>query len=621
MVDTPLKRPEILRFHDKILNVTSFSCLLLLVMAARASVAAPTSDTFACPVFCKGPLLDTVQRRAVFPHDSKHFVDCPMKAPPDVILDAFAALGPPADISNEDLHAFVAAYFSDPGSELTHVTPSDFSPAPARITDNIKDSKTAAWALKINELWKLLGRKVSDEVQAKQNQHSLLWVPHLAVVPGGRFRELYYWDTYWVVRGLIVSEMRETACGVVLNLLHLLKQFGFVPNGSRSYYLTRSQPPLLSEMLRVVVDNFLNGSRTCGYASGNDLLKEWLPVLETEYHYWTSKQHSITLELRDSDQQYTLQRYHANTSLPRPESYREDVELGDKMESSSIRKQLYCDIASAAESGWDFSSRWLKAPMKSISSQTSNIVPVELNAYLYKMEKNMAYFHGLLGNTSAVEAYRQRSTLRAHAMDAVLWDNNTQAYRDRVLGHVRKAAGATAAVYDVLPHSHEKSQSASDFVPIWTVSPTDPEGCTRVKGRMIKTALGLLNSTLVQVGGILTTSLDTGQQWDAPNAWPPLQHMLIEGMAIVGSRLIKEGAGGDSGRILCDASKDLARRWLHSGYLAFQKHGFMYEKYDATHIGVGGGGGEYTPQTGFGWTNGVALDLLDRYPDLRVWRN
>ena len=122
-----------------------------------------------CEVFCRGPLLETVQLRNVFPNDSKHFVDCPLLVEPEVALARFAALGPPADISDADLSTFVAAHFGDPGSDLETVVPADFRADPA-FAERLADAATREWALAVHVLWRELGRRVLPSVRHEQQQ-------------------------------------------------------------------------------------------------------------------------------------------------------------------------------------------------------------------------------------------------------------------------------------------------------------------------------------------------------------------------------------------------------------------------------------------------------------------
>jgi alpha,alpha-trehalase len=102
-----------------------------------------------------------------------------------------------------------------------------------------------------------LGRKCTSDVFNHPLRHSLIAMQHPFLVPGGRFRELYYWDTYWVIKGLLTSGMLSTATGMVSNLVDLVHRFGFVPNANRRYYLNRSQPPYLTQMVELIYDRLL----------------------------------------------------------------------------------------------------------------------------------------------------------------------------------------------------------------------------------------------------------------------------------------------------------------------------------------------------------------------------
>eukprot|EP00051_Salpingoeca_urceolata_P019949 m.295176 g.295176 ORF g.295176 m.295176 type:complete len:606 (-) comp19510_c0_seq19:451-2268(-) len=315
----------------------------------------------ACDVYCKGDLLDTAQRRNVFPNDSKYFVDMPMYDNPQTVLTDFDNLG------DGDLEGFIQRHFADPGSDLDRIDPPDFdAEGPWWLTT--LNSTTHSWAKGVHKIWRELTRKVTDAVQARPERHSLLWVPNNIVVPGGRFREAYYWDSYWIVRGLVSSGMNTTAEGVVRNFGHLIDTFGFVPNGGRVYYLTRSQPPFLSEMVRFLYEE-LKDVR---------FLKEMLPKLDREYRYWMQQGdtgHAVRVVLDGTS--HVLNRFVADTSDPRPESYREDIATArDEKDPDHV----YQELASGAETGWDFSSRWLLDVDVLGSIRTSRLAPADLNA-------------------------------------------------------------------------------------------------------------------------------------------------------------------------------------------------------------------------------------------------
>eukprot|EP00437_Effrenium_voratum_P055369 CAMPEP_0181535280 /NCGR_PEP_ID=MMETSP1110-20121109/74175_1 /TAXON_ID=174948 /ORGANISM="Symbiodinium sp., Strain CCMP421" /LENGTH=488 /DNA_ID=CAMNT_0023666657 /DNA_START=51 /DNA_END=1518 /DNA_ORIENTATION=- len=455
--------------------------------------AMPEDVVRSCKVFCQGELLDVVQRARLFP-DSKSFVDMPLRVDPEEALEAFQHVN---KSDHQALKAFVEQNFEEAGGELTPCTPDDF-PEQLPALAKISQQGLKRWAAALHHLWKDLCRKQKPSVAEKPWRFSALPQKRQMVVPGGRFRETYYWDTYWIVRGLLLSGMNETAKGVTENLLDYVRAFGFVPNGGRVYYLDRSQPPMLTEMVAEVHAATLD----------DQWLAEVLPVLEKEYDFWmNSSLHHYLPELG-------LNVFASQMSTPRPESYFEDLRTAAEAQKLGRKaEEVYRGIRSGAETGWDFSTRWL---FVGGGPQELSGLPFGLGA-------------------------------------------------------------ATAAA------------SISDFAaPLWA-------GLGK-KDRAFLEALK--TSGLLQVGGASTTLLPSGQQWDAPNAWAPLQLMLVEGL----EQMQLPGA--------TELAEEMAKRWLRNCFEAWQKQGAMFEKYDAFVVGQGGGGGEYTPQTGFGWSNGVALALL-----------
>ena len=247
---------------------------------------------------------------------------------------------------------------------------------------------------------------------------------------------------------------------------------------------------------------------------------------------------------------------------------------------------------------------------------------MDLNSYLYRMELNLARLHELQATASLLtfagigggggsssskakaatgsepllmseqaRAYAKAADRRALAMDAFMWSDEEGCWRDHVV--VPPVAGGRAA-------PGAGVVSASNFLPLWAhlpASPALPDGAR--KGLV---ALETLTASgLVQAGGVQTTLERTAEQWDAPNAWAPVQQMIIEGLELLGS---PEASA---------AALSLAKAWLESNYLGWANTGQMHEKYNAKVPGARGEGGEYLPQLGFGWTNGVLLHLLSTY--------
>ena len=520
-------------------------------------------------IFCQGNLLRTVQMARIF-NDSKMFVDMRMQKDEADVLQAYKAL--PSSVSKEEVIKFVSDNFHRVGHDLEEWSPPDWKENPD-VIDRIKDPNLKDFASKLNGLWKKLGRKISDEARKKPERSSLILVPNPFIVPGGRFREFYYWDSYWVVNGLLVCGMKDTVKGMIDNFIELVKIYGFVPNGGRIYYTNRSQPPFLIPM----VDLYLN------HTGDVDYVKSILDILEKEYSFWR-KDRTVEVET-SSGRKYNLSVYAANMDTPRPESYYEDVHTAQGVPNDT-KPALYQDIASAAESGWDFSTRWLNrtVPGKgSLSSmRTRQIVPTDLNSVLYYCEKLLEKFFRHAGDTQKANTYKEYSDARRDAIEAVLWEES----RGLWLDYDRQLKKKRAYFY------------ASTVVPLWAGV---HQGDVKREIQVLRTLRRL--KVLNFPGGFPTSLSPSGQQWDFPNAWPPLQHMLIAGF------------GQSSSKELRQEALKFAQKWITTNYKAWRSTGHMFEKFNVSVQGAPGGGGEYVIQVGFGWTNGVVLDILQRYPE------
>ncbi|KAG0571890.1 hypothetical protein KC19_VG051300 [Ceratodon purpureus] len=475
-------------------------------------------------------------------------------------------------------------YFDTAGSDLIASTPRDYNPSPTNFLPRVQNVTVRKWALQIHELWLELTRKVSPSVAMHPEKHTLVPLNCSVVVPGARFKEVYYWDSYWVIKGLLVSGMTETAQGIVENLMELVERYGFVPNGARVYYENRSQPPLLSQMIRAV------------YTKTRDLtlLKRSLPILLKEYAFWTSAPHEV--RVRDhKGEEHRLSRFWGHWNSPRPESFTIDINVTQGMNKTRAA-HLYHDIATAAESGWDFSSRWMEDQQNMETLRTSMIIPVDLNVFLFQMEKNIEYFGKILVNQIVETRFANAAKDRYRAIQRILWSRKNGQWFDAWLSYdecsLSETNKRTVVVYEWV---QKRLTYASNFVPLW--AGVLPKGDVR-KERVVE---ALRTSGLIQSASVATSLRNTGQQWDFPNAWAPLVDMVIEGL---------DASGLTRGRSM---AREISRDWLRSNFVAYQQVGKMIEKYDATSCGKIGGVGEYNPQTGFGWSNGVVLSLLQKY--------
>lgn len=524
-------------------------------------------------IYCTGQVLKQMQMARLF-DDDKYFVDMKLTANPEVVVEAFANLTsgfPNKIVPSSELQKFLNVYFEEPGKEFEIWTPSDWHANP-KFLSRISDLKYRRWAEELHSLWKSLGRKIRDDVRDHPELYSQIYTPHPVIVPGGRFRELYYWDSYWVINGLLLSEMTETARGMILNFMTLVERYGFVLNGGRIYYERRSQPPFLSLM----VERFYE------VTGDKDFLRQVLPGLEKEYIFWMqNRSHAIQM----NNVTHILNRYNVQVGGPRPESYSDDVDLAEGL-STEAQQKLWMELKSGAESGWDFSSRWYIDSLGRNTgtlrdTQTSSILPADLNAIMCRNERLLASFHRIQGNEQKAEEYEQALSARINAIESLLWDPEKKAWFD----------------FSLVTQSRHSSFYPSNLAPLWAYCYSKPE--------MGDQAMQYLKGSggLDYPNGVPTSLSDSGQQWDMPNAWPPLQHMIIEGLSGLDSAHAKELAF------------DLAQRWIRTNWLAYVKYEAMYEKYDVSGDGKPGGGGEYEVQLGFGWTNGVALQLLDQYGD------
>jgi alpha,alpha-trehalase len=232
-------------------------------------------------------------------------------------------------------------------------------------------------------------------LQENQEKYSIIYVKDGVIVPGGRFREFYYWDSYWIIQGLLHSEMYTTAKGMLSNFLSIINRFGFIPNGGRVYYSMRSQPPLLCGMIKSYVEA----------TNDTEFAKAAVETLNAEFNYFMTN-HTVTVN------GHVLARYGDRSFGPRPESYREDMSTAEIFKTEEEKQEYFSELKAAAESGMDFSSRWFINSTDNGSNigdlttiKTRYIIPVELNAILHWNAKIIAEFYGLAGNAAKEKEY------------------------------------------------------------------------------------------------------------------------------------------------------------------------------------------------------------------------
>jgi len=419
---------------------------------------------------------------------------------------------------------------------------------------------------------------MKDDVRKHPDRYSLIHSAHPFVAPGGRFREFYYWDTYWIIKGLLASEMYNSTKSIILNLADMIKRFGFVPNGGRVYYLHRTQPPLFAGCVYEY------------FKATNDLefVKSMLPLMEKERAFW-QRERQVDLQTENGDTMHVYQ-YRVDAQGPRPESYKEDVETAAHVNSESEKKAVWSDIASAAESGWDFSSRWFaydeSNPVANTirGIRTTKMVPVDLNAFVCWNERIMADLYAAVGNASQAESHRADFESMKYNMKRLFWNSERGTWLD----------------YDLESGAQRDSYYVSNPTPLFT-------GCAHDSKDVYLQTLRYLKDSGAGAfaGGLPTSFVHSGEQWDSPNGWAPTNHIVIEALRSSNDLRVQE------------AAFQLADKWIKTNYFVFvESGGKMFEKYNVEKfLGQAGEGGEYEVQEGFGWSNGVMLDLLLRYGD------
>ncbi|XP_046572734.1 trehalase-like isoform X2 [Haliotis rubra] len=555
------------------LTVSSIVAVLCMVQPSAGDV----EGIYPCDsqIYCRGQLLDKVQMARIY-RDSKTFVDMNLKEDPVTVLRAFNTTLANAPSNNSQIQAFVDQYFEGPGTEFEEWTPGDYVENPAFLAD-VKDNNLKQFGKSLCGIWEQLGRKIKNDVRDNQERYSLLYVENPFIIPGGRFRETYYWDSLWVVHGLLRCEMTQTVSGMLENFFFIIDRYSFVPNGFRVYYQKRSQPPVLAWMVESYYD----------VSKDRDALVRSLGPLEREYQFWMTNR---SVEVQVNGQTHTLNLYNTVTNTPRPESYAEDVETaGETTEEQA--SGIYTNLASAAESGWDFSSRWFsredETNMRLNTTVITDIIPVDLNSILCRNERLLARFYNITGNSVKSRYYSERYERRKDAIKEVLWNQKKGVWQD----------------YYIPDQSLRDYFFPSNVFPMYAGCYGNTDAEREMMEEKVVSYLQAQN-VLQYEGGVPTSLSNTGQQWDLPNAWPPLQHVIITSLA--------EGRRKQSKALAIE----LAQRWVYTNWLGWKNTRHMFEKYDVDNVGRRGGGGEYDSQTGFGWTNGVVLDLLSRHGDI-----
>jgi alpha,alpha-trehalase len=437
----------------------------------------------------------------------------------------------------------------------------------------------------------------------------LLYLPNPYVVPGGRFNEMYGWDSYFIILGLLGSGRRELARGMVDNFFFEIEHYGAVLNANRTYYLTRSQPPFLTSVIRCVYEDkesFPNSSAANAWLegayraamkyyetwsqpyrrAGNTGLTRYydldcgpVPELADDRHYF----HDVIewlLAHPDEDPGYLVEINPATDAhgIPLHPALGCNPRTGVMHELAIVQghrltDDFYLGDRAMRESGYDSSFRF--GPF---CGSTHYFAPVCLNSLLYRYERDMAHFAELLGHATDTQLWNSRAEQRADAMHRFLWNEEAGLFLD----------------YDFLHGRVSRYGYLSAYYPLWAGI------ATRHQAEALRNNLQLFE----RKGGLAMSSTDSGMQWDEPYGWAPANWMTVEGLSAYGFH-------EDACRI--------ARAFLATIDENFASDATVREKYDVIEkdIEIHVTAGYKENVIGFGWTNGVYLkmrEMLDQLP-------
>lgn len=512
---------------------------LATAVVSTTGVLRPTAQS---PDEQMGELFDVVQRARVYP-DGKTFVDMVPRQRAKALVREYSTAKAHPDF---DLVDFVGRKFYAP----------DFV-----VSSHAPDASTTA-RQHITNLWPVLRRRNLTD------RGSLIALPYDYIVPGGRFSEQFYWDSYFIMLGLAADEEWTLILGMIRNYSYMLRKFGMIPTANRTYFLSRSQPPFFVHMVRLLATH---RGRTRTYA-------EFLPAMLTEYRFWMKGKKRVDTDaaasayarvVRMPNGTY-LNRYYDNKATPRPESRREDLETADAAAHRIHKEKIYLDLRAGAESGWDFGSRWFRDGGDIQTIHTTDIVPVDLNCLLYQLESTLAETYTLLKQPLLAKRFREAAERRGETIRRYCWSRTHQFFMD----------------YQFRTHRVTDQLTLAGVFPLYARIATTEQAAAVAEQ---------LEESFLRRGGLVTTLADIGQQWDAPNGWAPLQWIAIQGLREYGYH---------------DLARRIRDRWLTVNEEVYATEHKMVEKYDVVN-GAAGGGGEYELQDGFGWTNGVYAALYD----------
>jgi len=500
--------------------------------------AYPQSDT---PRKLFPGLFEAVQLSDIF-HDNKVFVDATPKYSPAIIMERYK--------KQKD----------QPGFTLEEFVSADFT-LPITGGGEFKSDISKGVRKHIDTLWQVLSRKHNSS----SPYSSMISLPNDFIIPGGRFRETYYWDTYFTMLGLHESHKTAVMENMISNFAYMIRKYGFIPTGTRTYYLSRSQAPFFSMMLELLAKD-----------KGNQVITKYQPELLKEYAFWmkgagklkTGGAYRNVVSMPGGE---ILNRYWDDSDQPREEAYKNDLDSAKKTRQKP--EDFYRNVRAAGESGWDFGSRWFDATGEFGTIQTTSLIPPDLNALLYHLEHTIAKSYQLQGNDIPYNAYSAKALRRKEALLKYCWSERDAWFMDY----------------------NWKLKRISPRLTIAGVFPLDFNMANSKQAGMMAS---VIETKFLKPHGLATSFVHSGQQWDSPNEWAPMQLMAIKGLQNYHQDTL---------------AKEIALRWINTNITEFKQTGKLTEKYNEGGNNMQAGGGEYPQQDGYGWTNGVLLCLLNYY--------
>ena len=416
-------------------------------------------------------------------------------------------------------------------------------------------------------------RQLPDDPREIREQ-GLLYLPYPYVVPGGRFNEMYGWDSYFIQVGLLRDGEIELAKNMADNFLYQIENYGKILNANRTYYLSRSQPPFLTQMVLGV------------YRKTRDIkwLRETIPAIEKYHSFWKSEPH-LTKETG-------LSRYYDFGEGPAPEVisderddkgrthydrvkeyYRthevKDYDLSQyyNREKDELTDLYYKGDRSMRESGFDPSNRF--GPF---NTDIIHCNPICLNSLLYLMESETAEILKTVGRTGDANVWLRRAEERRRRINRLMWDERDGLYYD----------------YNFAEKRVRRYPYVTTFWPLWA-GIADRKQAARVVANL---------SRFEKAGGLQTSTYASGSQWDAPFGWGNLQMIAVKGLR-------RYGYAREADRITA--------KFLSMILKDFIEHNTIVEKYDvvrrSSQLGTGIKFGYSANQIGFGWTNAAFTEL------------